>query len=563
MVVAVPFIFAGLGHAPFDDPGEGMHAEIARELSRSGDALRLTLNGVPYVDKPPLLYVLLAGAFAVGGPSELSARMVPAMGAVIAVGATAWLGARLLGGAAGLVAGGALLTSVGFFAYARYVRPETLFVAALAGGFALTLIGVREGRRALIVGGLAAFGLAGLAKDPAGAFAPLAAVGLALALCRRARPLGRWLPWPGGVALVGLAVGWWVIAEMRTPGTLWYTVIDNHILNVAGRRHFPDEDVPLGAGAFVLVAMLGAAPWALAAGAALVDLVRRRAWRDPAELPWTALGIWTVGVLGATLLSHIRLPHYGLPVYPALALLAARAWQSGDTRRLLALHAALFALAAAALLVAWRSDGAGFLTDVLAVTDVATRKSAETAHAAPLPPWEAMRPLLGTSAAVLGAGALVLGLALAVPRLAAWGAPAAGAGVALIMLAVLPAVAAALATVTSHRAVRAMAIEVGRRAAAGDIVAHEGPIENSGALEWYSGRRPVIVGGERSVIAFGATLSSAPPVFWSDTEFREAWRTAPRVWLLTTRTPAHSVLGGLPGARLVSASGGRRLYVNR
>ena len=38
--VAAPFLLAGLGGAPFDDPGEGMHAEIARELARPGTRWR-------------------------------------------------------------------------------------------------------------------------------------------------------------------------------------------------------------------------------------------------------------------------------------------------------------------------------------------------------------------------------------------------------------------------------------------------------------------------------------------------------------------------------------------
>ena len=62
VALAVPLVFEGLGLAPFDDPGEGMHAEIARELLRSRDPFALTLGGVRYVDKPPLLYTLLAGA---------------------------------------------------------------------------------------------------------------------------------------------------------------------------------------------------------------------------------------------------------------------------------------------------------------------------------------------------------------------------------------------------------------------------------------------------------------------------------------------------------------------
>src|SRR5439155_1165822 len=206
----------GLGRVPFDDPGEGMHAEIARELLRSRGPGVLTLNGVSYVDKPPLLYVLLGGAFALAGPSETTARAVPALCALAAIAATAWLGAKLLGARGGFVAGTALLTSAGFFGFARYVRPETLFVAALAWGFAL----------------------------------------------------------------------------------------------------------------------LGASPWVLAAGATLWSLVRRRAWRDPRETPWVALALWAVGVLVLTALSPFRLPHYGLPAYFAVALLAARGWESCGGRRL-------------------------------------------------------------------------------------------------------------------------------------------------------------------------------------------------------------------------------------
>ena len=156
----------------FRSPGEGMHAQIARELSSSGDPLALTLNGVRYVDKPPLFYALLAAVFSVAGEHEGTARAVSAGAALVAVAAIAWLAARLLDPASGVVAGLALATSTGFFAYARYVRVDSLFLASLSVGLALTLIGVREARRGLVVAGLAAFGTAGLAKDPLGAVLP-------------------------------------------------------------------------------------------------------------------------------------------------------------------------------------------------------------------------------------------------------------------------------------------------------------------------------------------------------------------------------------------------------
>jgi len=72
VAVAAPFLLSGLGAVPFDDPGEGMHAEIARELLTAGRALPLTLGGVVYIDKPPLLYTLLATAFSIAGFSAFS-----------------------------------------------------------------------------------------------------------------------------------------------------------------------------------------------------------------------------------------------------------------------------------------------------------------------------------------------------------------------------------------------------------------------------------------------------------------------------------------------------------
>jgi len=99
------------------------------------------------------------------------------------------------------------------------------------------------------------------------------------------------------------------------------------------------------------------------------------------------------------------------------------------------------------------------------------------------------------------------------------------------MLGLLPSVAAALGRVSTHRAVRALGLELARLARPDDLIVHEGPLENSGALEWYSGRRAVIVDGRRSVLAFGALRPEARGRVLERTRPERAWSGGGRVWV--------------------------------
>jgi len=561
--LAAVLLAPGLGRAPLDDPGEGQHAEIAREM-QGGSWITPRLNGVRYFDKPPLLYWLTAASFGRWGLTERAARLAPLLGALLAVAATTLLGVRLLGLGGGLLAGAALLSCALFAAFGRYVRPETLFVAAIQWGFAGLLWGLGRPRAdgpvpGFAVLGCVALGLAALAKDLLGMVGPLLAVATALWLGGRLRPVRAWLPVTGVVAMLGLGVGWYAVVAVSEPSFLWYTVVDNHVLNVARMRVFPDEDVPLSALEFLAAAGFGAFPWVLAAGAAVVALGRRRAWRDPAEAPWVALGLWAVGVLGLFALSPFKLPHYGLPAYPALALLAARAWREAAPRPrgLIAAHLVLFLLLGAGLGWAGSSDGRAFTAGVFGVTDVYSRKEAAWGQASPYPPWSDIQPLLIRASILLLTGAA--GLALAAARRSA---RAAAAVVAAVMLLTVPLVADGLAATSAARAVAGMAREIRARLSADDVLVLEGPIENAGAVELYSGHRPALLDSRRSVLGIGATFADAADTFWSPARFTAAWAGAKPPYLLTTRAPAQSIVAQLPpdSVRLLVVQNGRWLY---
>ena len=605
-VLTLALLLPWLGAAPFDDPGEGQHAEIAREVAVSGDWLTLRLAGVRYFDKPPLLYWLIAAGFKGFGVSELVARLPAVLGAAAAVAGTTLLGARLLGPGPGILAGAALLSCALFAAFGRYVRPETLFVAAIQWGFTGLLLGLGgsgaarlggwlgspsaaphtaapgqlglggsgaspppgpptetsgRGARFWAVVGCAALGVAALAKDVIGLAGPLAAIALALALAGRLRPIGRWLPAPGLAALLVLGLGWYALASMRNPGFLWYTVVDNHLLNAVQLRRFPDEDVSLSSLEFLLVAGLGALPWTVTAVIEVGQLARRRAWRIAEDIPWVALAVWAVALALVFTLSAFKLPHYGLPAYPAIALLAARWWsrRDGRDRRPALWHLAMFALLAAVLGAAALTDGRAFMETIFSATDVYSRKEAVATQVAPLPAWPALRPLVGRTALVfaLGAAALAVTAAWRAGRLAA-------VAVAATMLAVVPSVGQALALVSTARAVSGMAVEIRLGWQPDLVLVHEGPLENSGALELYSGVRPVLVEGRRSVLGIGSTFPEATETFWAADRLRREWLSSRPILLVTTREPDRSLVARMPRGRvhLLASRQGRWLWSN-
>src|SRR5262249_55171641 len=99
---------------PLIDPGESRSAQGSKGMLESGDYVVPTRFGKPYLDKPPLLYWLTAASFRVCGVSESTARIVPALAALLTIVATYVLGARLIGYAGAWLGGLTMLSCFGF-----------------------------------------------------------------------------------------------------------------------------------------------------------------------------------------------------------------------------------------------------------------------------------------------------------------------------------------------------------------------------------------------------------------------------------------------------------------
>jgi 4-amino-4-deoxy-L-arabinose transferase-like glycosyltransferase len=304
-----------LGSVPLIGPDEPRYARVAVEMHRAGSYLVPTLQGQPWLEKPPLYYWLAGLAFRILGETETAARLPSVLAALLLVASVVFFGVRLYGEEAGLHAGFVAATMPLVFAYGRAAAMDMLLAATVTcavGLMALRLLGL-AGRLAVP----AAWGfmaLATLAKGPLGFLLPGLIVGGYIVAARQWR-LAREALSPAGIALFLLVAAPWYLLMWRHEGQAFVDVfLLNHNLQrftSAIHRH------PGPIFYYVPVLLVGVFPWT---GLTLAGLGPSR--RAPADLflvLWIALPFLFFSIAGS------KLPGYILPCLPPLALLTGRA----------------------------------------------------------------------------------------------------------------------------------------------------------------------------------------------------------------------------------------------
>jgi hypothetical protein len=119
--------------------------------------------------------------------------------------------------------------------------------------------------------------------------------------------------------------------------------------------------------------------------------------------------------------------------------------------------------------------------------------------------------------------------------------------------------------VEPHHSAEAVAEVLKLRAAPADVIAHEGSLEYSAALPFYTGRRVVVVNGARGDLYIASQRPEARGWFDDTARFAARWQGSARVFLVTQRPRARSVVATLPAATVheLGHYGSRWLYSNR
>lgn len=314
-----------LGWTPLANPDEARYAEIPREMVARGDWVTPMLNGVPYFEKPPLVYWTVALSRCAFGAGDGVARLTPALFGLGGILLTYAAGRRLFDRATGMAAAIVLGTSLLYFALSRILLLDMAVSVLMSAALFCFILGVREPagarRRWLFYGLYASAALATLAKGLIGFLVPGAVMFFWLLIFvqwRRLLPLYL----PTGLALfLAIAAPWHLLAEQRNPGWARFYFVHEHWERFTTTVHGRQEPFWF----FVPVVLAGLFPWVGFLGSAVPAAVPGGWARRKENADVWFLLTWAVFIFLFFSKSQSKLMPYILPVFPPLAILIG-AW---------------------------------------------------------------------------------------------------------------------------------------------------------------------------------------------------------------------------------------------
>ncbi len=314
---------------PLNDSTEARYAEIARKMLETGNWVTLQHDyGVPFWAKPPLSTWLSAISMKLFGVNAFAARLPSLLLSLAMIGL---VGAMAKTRFSQSVANKAML-----------ILASTLFFLVDAGTvmtdasllFSLTLImtsfwqAVINDHQKWRYGFFIGVGLGLLAKGPLTIVLSGIPIFLWVLFYNQWKPLWHRLPWMKGTLLtLAIALPWYILAELRTPGFLNYYLIGEHFHRFVdpawqGDKYGFAHSTPHGM--IWIFALIGLMPWSAVVLTWLVTM--RRQWlktysKYKKEMNYL-LCCFLTPLIFFTFASNIIWP-YVFPCLPSFALILA------------------------------------------------------------------------------------------------------------------------------------------------------------------------------------------------------------------------------------------------
>lgn len=328
-LLAAALFLPGQSGLPPLDRDESRYAVAVTQMLTTGDLIDIRYQDQARWLQPAGIYWLQSLSVTLfGAMGEIWAhRVVSLLGAVSAVLLTAWLGARLYGREAGLMAGAMLSACLVLGVEARMAKIDaTMLAVVIVAQAALLLLYLDRAARPTLTAAVlwAALGVGLMLKGPIPTMVTVLTA-IAISLWNRDASWLKRLRAAWGVPLMlAIVLPWLLAIIIRTEGAFLSEAIGHSMLGKVADGQQGHGAPP---GYHLLAFSLAFWPASL-----FFVLALPWVWANRQDKVVRALVCWVVPTFVVFEIVVTKLPHYTLPTYPALAILAGAALSAGAVR---------------------------------------------------------------------------------------------------------------------------------------------------------------------------------------------------------------------------------------
>jgi 4-amino-4-deoxy-L-arabinose transferase-like glycosyltransferase len=252
-VIFLAVYFSSLFSPPLLDDVDAAHAQAAQGMSETGDWITSKIDGIRYIEKPPLPYWAIAIVYRIFGQNTFATHLPNAL-AMFGLAWLAWTWARRAwGDRAALYAGLGVLTSVGPFLFTRFIIPESILAFFLLLALYGLIAGLEMSHAKWIYWMWASVALALLTK---GLIAPVFFLGAAIPYLMLT---GQWRKWrslkpvTGFLLFLAIAAPWHILCGIinhdqghpignhptvgNVHGFFYFYFMNEHVLRFFNQRY--------------------------------------------------------------------------------------------------------------------------------------------------------------------------------------------------------------------------------------------------------------------------------------------------------------------------------------
>lgn len=561
------------------DSSDAGHAEAAREMLQTHDWIILHIDGIRYLEKPPLQYWLVAGSYALLGVSAFAERFPLALAVAGLVLMVYFFGRRWFGERAGFYAGLVMCTSPGVFLFTRIMIPEAIYALFFTATFYLFLrawqgtISPRKG----YWGAAALIALSVLTRSLIGIVFPLGIISCFLLATGELRHWRRLPLLSSLIIFLIVALPWHIAAILESRGGFfggffYFYFINEQIFRALGWRYPRDyEAVPLWL--WVAECIVWFFPWIVFLPSGIRAIPRLWEWRDRLDERGQALVFLAVLALFIFLFfswTKSRMEYYSFSAWPAVAILLGIGLERAESQRkkwlpkvqtgLLLVGAGIAGILATML---WVSRGITSTHDISSLMQTHPTSFYRVA----MSDFMDLTPQSFADLRYQAASALAIVLC---GFLAAWilrkrnHETGANVTMALMLAAFFFCANWALGVFAPRLSSELLAKSILRSWQVGDKIVLYGEYDAASSVGFYTRKQILIFNGRYNGLEFGSYYPDAPDIFLNDRTFWPVWNGKQTVFLIVPPEEAEAATVQMPPTTtfVFARMGGKAVYVN-